>query len=212
MSSSKNRREVLLKTNFSPTGNFTNDRLHLKNIVITKFIEELPGSKSRDKLNMSYYKYHVETLTNGNKVHLLRPAYGKKGFDFLISVEGLIFKDNRSKSSPGHSDIYYDLTEKQRTEREKYRILYGMIHRVYLCEEPDDIIQDCGHLQFDAGFCVESLLKMVKWFFLEQDIRYWNYQGREKFFEDKVPHPDSKLECMENDPTSTMTDAREVFF
>ena len=28
------------------------------------------------------------------------------------------------------------------------------------------------------GRPVEMLLKVIKWFFIEQDIRYWNYSGR----------------------------------
>ena len=32
--------------------------------------------------------------------------------------------------------------------------------------------------QFESGFAVDHILKTIKWLFIEQDIRYWNYSGR----------------------------------
>ena len=32
---------------------------------------------------------------------------------------------------------------------------------------------------FHKGLTLEMLLKILKWLFIEQDITYWNYDGRQ---------------------------------
>ena len=33
-------------------------------------------------------------------------------------------------------------------------------------------------IEFSAGLPADHILKTIKWLFIEQDIRYWNYSGR----------------------------------
>ena len=33
-------------------------------------------------------------------------------------------------------------------------------------------------LSFETGLPVDHIVKAIKWLFIEQDIRYWNYSGR----------------------------------
>lgn len=35
-------------------------------------------------------------------------------------------------------------------------------------------------LTFQTGYTAELLVKVIKWFFIEQDVTYWNYSGRAK--------------------------------
>lgn len=53
-----------------------------------------------------------------------------------------------------------------------------MIDLVWNCREPDEIIKN-NKVVFNKGMSVEMLLKVLKWLFIEQDITYWNYDGRE---------------------------------
>jgi hypothetical protein len=43
------------------------------------------------------------------------------------------------------------------------------------------VLKDLKDVKFQSGFSVELILKVLKWFFIEQDIRDWNYSGRGMF-------------------------------
>lgn len=53
---------------------------------------------------------------------------------------------------------------------------------VFNCQEPNLILKNNPNVNFNTGFSVELILKILKWFFIEQDIRDWNYSGRGMFF------------------------------
>lgn len=63
-------------------------RNEVRQRIIDVFIKEAPGKGSRD--NASRYIYYVETLSDGNRVYLERPANLHKGFDFLSMLKILI--------------------------------------------------------------------------------------------------------------------------
>lgn len=62
-----------------------------------------------------------------------------------------------------------------------YSRLYELIKRVYECHDVTD--DDMNGLYFDVGLPVDHILKTIKWLFIEQDIRYWNYSGRSMTWE-----------------------------
>ena len=152
-------------------------RQDLRRQVVSKFLEEEPGvGKGSDT---SHYRYNVETLSDGRKIYLIRPAYLKKGFDFRISVEGMIFQTK--KDYPKHADIFDDLRAKRNENPVMSRRFCEAINEVYECKDPEDILPKYTDIKFDAGYSVELVLKVLKWFFIEQDIRDWNYSGRRMF-------------------------------
>lgn len=51
--------------------------------------------------------------------------------------------------------------------------------RVYICERLNKVLHDAERLSYTNGWSVEIVLKLVKWFFIEQDITYWNRTGRD---------------------------------
>jgi len=61
------------------------------------------------------------------------------------------------------------------------RRLHQAIERVYNCEDPEDILPGCTDITFNVGHPVDLTLKVIKWFLIEQDIRDWNYSGRQMF-------------------------------
>lgn len=152
-------------------------RQDLREIVVKKFLEEGPGTGTGD--DTSHYRYNVETLANGKRVYLTRPARLKKGFDFLINVEGMQFQTNREY--PKHDDIFDDLKQKQEKNPSMARKLYDAIKEVFECKDPDDVLPKYSSVNFGIGYSVELILKVLKWFFIEQDIRDWNYSGRLMF-------------------------------
>ena len=154
-------------------------RQDLRKTVINEFLEEQPGSGSDEKT--SRYRYYVETLADGRRVYLKRPAALNKGFDFTIHVERGGFTFGRDPTLPTHKDIMTDLANKKRDNEQSYKKLHKAIERIYNCEDPDVILQEYGNISFNVGYPVDLILKVIKWFFIEQDMTYWNWSGRAMF-------------------------------
>lgn len=157
---------------FSNEGNRNQVRMR----VVDKLAEEEPGIGSGDKA--SKYIYYVETLLNGYRVYLQRPANLHNGFDFLVCVENTNYASHneRRRNYPKHEDIHYDLEGKKAENPMMYKKLYELLLRVYECHDISD--SEMNSIHFNSGFPVDHILKTIKWLFIEQDIRYWNYSGR----------------------------------
>lgn len=145
--------------------------------MVEIFLLEEPGTGTSD--STSRYTYYVERLKDSRRIYLTRPAYLKKGFDFLIHVEGKIFLTG--KDFPKHDDIFKDLMAKKKENPTLYKRLHEAMTQVYNCRELDEVLKDFGDLSFRSGFSVELIMKILKWFLIEQDIRDWNYSGRGMF-------------------------------
>jgi hypothetical protein len=96
----------------------------------------------------------------------------------------LIFSNGRN--NPKHDDILNDLrTKRQNMQKQQFRILCDAINRVFMCEDPEVVLEDLNILYTpnNGELSIEALLKIIKWFFIEQDIRYWLYSGRAMLME-----------------------------
>lgn len=144
--------------------------------VVNKLSEELPGTGKDD--NASRYTYYVETLNDGNRVYLQRPANLHNGFDFLVCVENTNYApaNKRRRNYPKHEDLYEDLLQKRSENNTMYNQLYDILYKVYECHDVDE--NEYAHISFSSGLPVDHIVKTIKWLFIEQDIRYWNYSGR----------------------------------
>ena len=126
----------------------------------------------------SRYNYYVEKLSSGQRIILSRPARLHNGFDFQVRVEGMNFaqQGKRRSDAPKHADIVSDLEQKSIENAAEYARFHSLIKAVYECRDvPDEMIEQ---IHFQSGFAPELSLKVIKWLFIEQDIRYWNYSGR----------------------------------
>ncbi len=161
--------------------NHEENRNALRKIVIERFMDENAGYGNKEKT--SKYRYVVERLSSGDKVYLIRPAPLSKGFDFVIHVENHIFENG--KDNPKHNDILKDLQKKKQLNIKAYNKLSQAIHDVFNCENPDDVFPKYASYltSLNEGLSPELILKVVKWLFIEQDIRYWNWSGRNMFME-----------------------------
>jgi len=144
-------------------------REELRRRVVEAFLEEQPGEGRPTK-----YHYVVETLMDGRKIYLRRPTR-RRSFDFEVWVE----KWARGEDiRPGYDKITCDLKNKLAEGPAKSETLYEAITRAHQCEEPDSILKDYPDLSFKKGENIELILKTLKWMFIEEDIHYWNYSGR----------------------------------
>lgn len=152
-----------------------NSRKQLRDLVVNKFLEEKGGYWKKGVKYVTHYKYFVEKLSDGRRIFLLRPTYLNKGIDFQVWIEKFDgFKDDR----PSHGDIFKDLKAKQEENQKSLGNLLDAIDAVWICEEPDEVLRKFKDLKFKTGFSIEMILKILKWLFIEQDITYWNYDGR----------------------------------
>jgi hypothetical protein len=151
-----------------------NSRKKLRDKTVLKFLEEQGGYWKDGVKHVSLYKYFVEKTKDGRRIYLLRPTYLNKGIDFQVWVEKFNgIEDKR----PSHNDIFSDLKIKKSENSQDLQLLTNAIDRVWNCEEPDEVLKNIK-LNFKKGFSPELLLKILKWLFIEQDITYWNYDGR----------------------------------
>lgn len=90
-------------------------RNEVRQRIIDIFIKEAPGKGIGD--NASKYIYYVETLSDGNRVYLERPAKLHNGFDFSIHVENTNYASpsQKRRNSPKHDDLAQDLKLKKNT-------------------------------------------------------------------------------------------------
>jgi hypothetical protein len=148
--------------------------------VVNKFAEELPGKGKGDL--RSVYVYYVENLQSGDRIYLKRPGsafQGYYGFDFVICVENNNYAktDKRKRNNPSHKDITEDLLKKKNENVVMYEKMYKLLRKIYECHDVSE--QEINEFKFKNGLPVDQVIKVVKWFFIEQDIRYWNHSGRD---------------------------------
>lgn len=168
-------------------------RQEVRKRIIHLFMKEQPG-EGKGKFT-SRYNYYVEKLSDGKHIILTRPANLKNGFDFLIRVEDIDFSEatGRKRDYPKHEDIVRDLKQKKQMNIKTYKRLYELIKRVYKCEDINP--REFEKLNFKRGFPVDMILSVIKWFFIEQDIRYWNYSGRNMFMS-AIPSPETDVKTI----------------
>jgi hypothetical protein len=84
---------------------------------------------------VSRYNYQAETLSNGKKVVLRRPARLKGGFDFVVRVPEHNFSSSglRRRFEPKHDDIIQDLTKKKEIDACAYSALYEKLTDIFEC-------------------------------------------------------------------------------
>lgn len=167
--------------------NHERNRNVLREKALSEFLKERPGLGSKELA--SHYRYDVESLDNGEVVYITRPVALNKGFDFIIHVSNTVFSNG--KDNPKYDDIFNDIRHKIEFARRDLRDalkedLYYMFEKVYFCINTDLIIEnfELSDESFNnlPGYGLDMLLKIIKWFFIEQDIRYWNWSGRKKFW------------------------------
>lgn len=152
-------------------------RNEVRTRVLNKFIDELPGT-GRGEL-ASRYVYYVEKLEDGSRIFLKRPARLNNGLDFTINVENVNFEKEigkRLRTNPSHKDILDDLEQKKSENNTVEFIKFvKLLDDVYNCKELEAYTE---FPHFKSGYSSELVIKVVKWFFIEQDITYWNNSGR----------------------------------
>lgn len=138
------------------------------------FLNEKGGHREGEITHATRYRYNVETLRDGRRIYLKRPARLNKGIDVEIWVEKF---DGDKDRRPTHGDVLTELAYRKAENQSEYQKLIKAIKYVYEGGSPDEIMRE-HRFDFGNGYSNELLLKLVKWHFIEQDLTYWNWEGR----------------------------------
>jgi hypothetical protein len=151
-------------------------RNDIRMAVVNSLASEKPGT-GKGSLS-SRYTYYVETLEDGRRIYLRRPANLHNGFDFIVCVENTNFNPSgRKRNYPTHDDIINDLTVKFNDNPSDYETLFSILKSIHACQPINE--HNLKNSNFKTGFPCDLIVKVLKWLFIEQDIRYWNYSGRD---------------------------------
>ena len=158
-----------------------NNRTDIRNELVTLLLQEHYGTGKGE--NASRYRYVVEAFNNYSIV-LNRPAGLNKGFDFTVNIQGMSFKKKRRYYNPSHQDIIYILQTVQSANPIQFQNVSLEICNIYTCLSPN--FQNVSGITFldhtNTPRPIEIILLAIKWLFIEQDITYWNYSGRNMLF------------------------------
>lgn len=145
-------------------------------------IKNKPKEEFRELLeNIEYRGYEVEELRNGNKIVITKPGgksvYGRpKKEDFLV----FIFNPEENELwQITHKQILSDIVGKAEENKIRTISLIDLLEKVKNGEEPNDLIEEINNLVFTTGETVETLSKVYKWIWGQEDVNYPSGEGRE---------------------------------
>jgi hypothetical protein len=160
------------------------NRTSIREEVTRLFLAEQAGTGTGNLSSKA--EYTVDSIPDTHyKIVIKRPATLNKGFDFTVNVTGLRFKVGRNCSTPSHNDIILALKSAQRNASQNYQNINSIINDIYNCNFYDGTIST-GILFTDYlrnQHPIEIVLLAIKWLFIEQDITYWNWSGRNMFMD-----------------------------
>lgn len=143
-------------------------------------IENQEQNAFRDELNnIPYLLYKVETLDTGEIIAINKPG-GKRNFGRLSRDDFMVFIYNPHEQSLwliSHGEISDDIAVKFGFDRNHALKLIKGLYSVCCGEEPDDVI--CRLKLYDTiGIPVETILKLYKWIWGQEDCNYPTKEGR----------------------------------
>ena len=165
----------------------SNTRETIREELINLFLQEKSGLDLDIDGSRPMYKYVVEAL-HPYSIYLKRPANLNKGFDFIVNVETIYFKigDGRRHMNPSHIDIVNILLDYKAQNSNIYYLIQNLIYQIYQCQNIDIkyLTKDLPmFINYDGErIPIAIILYCIKWLFIEQDITYWNYSGRNMLF------------------------------
>lgn len=143
-------------------------------------IENKEQDAFRDELyNIPYLLYEVEKISTGEIIAINKPG-GKRNFGRLARNDFMVFIFNPREQSLwliSHKEISDDIKKKYSYAKKEAIELIKGLYCVCCGEEPGDIINRLK-LSDTIGIKVETLLKVYKWIWGQEDCNYPTKDGR----------------------------------
>lgn len=151
-----------------------NNKTAIRDFLLRQWISESPQTK---------YRYFVEVLNSVQRIYLERPGRLNKGCDFVIYAENSYQWKNGNDRPPNHDFILNDFALKKSTfTQQQWDVFLLAVTELYNSNPYANAKQFIDGLPI-LGLEYELLLKLIRWFFIEQDITYWSSKGREMFYD-----------------------------
>lgn len=148
--------------------------------LVPLHIENREKNAFRDELNnIPYLLYEVENLSTGEIIAINKPG-GKRNFGRLSRDDFMVFIFNPNEHSLwliSHSEISDDIADKYDYDEREGLLLIKGLYNVFRGEEPDDVIHRL-QLHDTIGIPVETILKVYKWIWGQEDCNYPTKAGR----------------------------------
>ena len=145
--------------------------LKIENSSPTIFREKLVAITGGNSKN-NQKRYTVEKLQDGTVLEIRKPGF-KGDNDFQVWVD-----DGSKEWMPAFEEILKDFSHKISIDKVKFETFYyDFICKVFKGKDPDDLSLDVK----TDGLSYEYILKVLKWWFGEEDCNYpmsKGYQGR----------------------------------
>lgn len=128
-------------------------------------------------IDLPYRGYEVESLLSGNKIVITKQG-GKSVYGRPKKEDFLVFIYNSKDSSLwqiSHKQIFDDIVEKSNENKALTIKLIDLMERTLNGQEPNDFIQEISELNFTTGETPETLIKVYKWIWGQEDV---NGEGR----------------------------------
>ena len=96
-----------------------------------------------------------------------------------------MFKKNRCHSNPSHNDIFSALTYCRNQNITHYdKNIKPILNKIFNCQNVVLSATSVGaFLDYNRKLLpIEIIILCVKWLFIEQDITYWNWTGRQMLY------------------------------
>ena len=150
--------------------------------IVQKVINIFISAEYLERGKGIQFWYPVENLPEGKQLYIIRPGGMQKwNFDFKVNVE-----PEFGMGKGTHGEVLLDFKNKKIENPEKFPELLQALTKVYNCSNDiDQVVQSIQDLQasFQTGAKIDTLLKVIKWLFIMEDIVYWNYKGRTKLYD-----------------------------
>lgn len=129
--------------------------------------------------NVPYLLYEVEQLSQGDKIVINKPG-GKRYYRKLSRNDFMVFiysPKNERLWLISHKEIFDDLQKKYDHEPDSILGIVSSLYRVCLGEEPDMVLRRINP-KYDVGLTCETILKVYKWIWGQEDCNYPTGEGR----------------------------------
>lgn len=162
-----------------------NSRETIHEEIIELFLREEHGLDPQGK--PMEYTYSVDG-SDGYDIILTRPARLNRGMDFVILTNPSIafqkYKKGTFRIIPSQKDIVECLKKFKEQMGNGYAAVASSIRELFDCLPVSRQLPNISLLDENGQpFSLSVVLLLVKWFFIEQDVTYWNYSGREMLFQ-----------------------------
>ena len=154
------------------------DRNAIRKKLIRIFLKERAGT-GKGAL-ASRYVYIADIAHTTRRVLLKRPAGLNKGMDFTVHLEGFKFRSRGMVNMPTHGNVISALTDAKMKNPRKYAELSSAITAAYQCEAFR--FTNPNFRANASSLSYEEIALAAKWLFIEQDVTYWNWSGRDMLY------------------------------